>query len=356
MILNVLSHTNYRDLCKYCDGVVPNCHCEFFKTLNGRNFPLTEDIKNKLAEIEKFDTYCNRSLTSKWLKTLKKLKTLVKYRWHSNIGGNTNWNSKIPGKNQNQVQLISMSFCPNISYIPPENFSTRFNNNIIVFLILTNGLFREARNNIFESLLGVYCPNRLRNTKFIDYEGTTYRKLQKSLAREKMLTQEEQERKKMVYNPCNKHVFWAIRPFNFDKEYSYLMFCNKALERQEPWRKYHSGVQKFPRRHIIRRWLNRKWEWETIIDYIFSELSAELNNIDTVRRAQPSIYVGAEVKNVDNITFSQVNNTAGNISLGNTLSTKADILQEAFEKLVYICNTDIQSEIKPLNTVTVRTV
>lgn len=356
MILNILSHNNYKDSCKYCDGVVPNCHCEFFKRLNKANLPFTDTINNKLLEIEECNGDGNGPITSKWLTALKKIKSSFRHKWHNNFG-----NKAIPPNNssdqyQSEAQLTVRSLCPTIRSVPLENFSTRIYNNLIIFLILTNGLCKETSKNIFERLLGIYCPNSLRNTKFIDYDGTTYKKLQKSLAREKMLTQEEQKKRKLIYNPCNKHVFWALRPINFDREYSYLMFCNKALERQGPWKNYHSGVRKFPRRHLIRRWLNRKWEWETIIDYIFSELSTEQNEIRTVTRKPQLRCMGEKMKKVNTKSFSQAIDMEENVTLGNTLSTNAEILQDAFEKLVYICNTDIQPQIKPPNNVTVRTI
>ncbi|KAG0658390.1 hypothetical protein C6P45_002201 [Maudiozyma exigua] len=328
MILNVLSHTKIRTSCKYCDGVVLNCHCEFFKTLNENNIPLAGGTKNKLLHFEKLGTYTD------WFSTIKISEEQRFLKKSDNKRRNGTSGSKNGRKNQkkrhgvNELELTHVSRYPQVA-VPLENVLTRLNNNMIVFLILTDGLLREVRNNVFENLLGSYCPNRLRNRKFIDYNGTTYRKLQKSLAREKMLTQEEQQRQKLIYNPSNKHVFWALRPFNFDKEYSYLMFCNKALERKEPWRKYHDGLQKFPRRHLIRKWLNRKWEWETIIDYIFSELSPESNEISTVSGSFILAGTRQKVEKVNVTTFSEV---VADDENGNTLTTTADVLQGAFEK------------------------
>lgn len=278
MVVILLSHSNSDLLfvreheCQYCYGAVEKCNCEIFKRINDGRIPYNTDIDEWIDQFNEKNTsiFDNlRYIIDKFCyKTLPSLVVQRKIRRPQDFIIETPVHHSKFNNHFAETVVVDIN--------KDSGTRSRRNSDIYKTLLLnisqTINNIIKTRNNLCEGLLGDYCPVHLRNTTIIDYDGCSYKKLQKALAKEKMLEQEGGTITKIVYNPTNKYIFWLFRPFNFDNDYSYSMFCEKALERRTPWIKYHQGCDRVQRKHFLRRWLNRKWQWETIIDYIFDEL------------------------------------------------------------------------------------
>ncbi|SMN17664.1 similar to Kazachstania africana KAFR_0C03150 hypothetical protein [Maudiozyma saulgeensis] len=362
MLLNILSHSDTNNLyintseCRYCDGIVLDCHCLFFKGLNDGSISFNEDVKRKLLQLESQIQNDSKSFRRLIRIKLKHLISSAKIKWEHIRDREPNNHNKM--ENKKFYRTNKLSNCIFAESFPYESILTHCTNKLNLQLLITfskYNTFIELRNDLIEKLFGSYCPVHFRNNKFIDYNGQSYRKLQKALARTKMLRQEEQLKEKRMYNPSNRHVPWIIRPFNFDREYSYSMFCNMALEHDDPWIRYHEGIKKVPRKHVIRRWQNKRWQWETIIDYIFNELSPHQYLLEDI--LHPEIH--SELLNsmgTPGTEFQEQRNPRREENNEHTNPIDDGILEEAFQKLLYICNTDIPKEAKTLNNFSVRTI
>ena len=361
-LIHLLNRVCYKhtEKCPYCDSCVNNCHCDIWKAINEGRIDFNEDIAKILMGpvAIKQKRFHIRSCFKKLLKFEKPPSFIT------HVSPQVRATNELVTSPQMSTDTQRVHESPNIKqsqqYI---NIPKSLKYNILKGCIVTKLLkerIRSDRNRKTHSILGDYCPVHLRNEKYVDYEGEQYKVTQECLAQNKLLEQEGQEKPRYVHNPSNNHVFWLIRPFNFDKDYRYSMICEKALQHREPWTCYHKGIQCAPRKHILRRWLNRKWEWETIIDYIFRELGPGVERPIQETPMPPTICpresleendISDDLEYVVQSIYHEPNYDLDNenVSLGRKLY--------AFERLVSICDfSSLLNDIEHLDTQSVITI
>lgn len=325
--------------CQYCDGCIKDCHCEVFKGINDGLVMFDGDIDELIPGDNRKGSGQSHGEVG-WRRLFRR-KTLCNSRNDPVCETElTSTQVTLPTRRSRAPQpsagiLLDRGqtgeyFCIGNSF----KYHT-FKGYLIVKLLRER--FISDRNRKVHSILGDYCPVRFRNEKYVDYEGEQYKVTQECLAQDKLLEQEGREKPKYVHNPSNGHVFWLIRPFNFDKDYRYSMFCEKALQRRDPWTCYHQGIQSAPRKHLLRKWLNRKWEWETIIDYIFKELGPESELL--VQNPPGEGVIEQLTSAPEHDTSGSVGSRVARICDGTNSEHRSLTLKlHAFEKLVSICD------------------
>ncbi|CCF57307.1 hypothetical protein KAFR_0C03150 [Kazachstania africana CBS 2517] len=215
----------------------------------------------------------------------------------------------------------------------------------------------DKKKNLFEKMFGEYCPIFLRTSKkYYNYDSIEHKRLQIELAVRKFLEQDGKFFPKRVYNPGNKEIHWLVRPFHWENEIQYDDIVSEAIDSDGEWKPRHSGIQIAPRKHFFRAWLNRKWEWDIVRDFIFQDLAPRPLNEETEiyhdatehlpNRSQEN---DQHNKSINEMTESELLHILDAEDFGEFNSRNSSLIEDVFNSLISICKSPKKAKTKPLN-------
>lgn len=357
-------YSSNRKSCPYCSDTVQNCLCDLFKRINDGRLQYNAALRDSVLKI-----ISNRSIEPSQNKASVIILQDFQLETESCASSTTAVNSPdLVSKEREEfpAEILGETFNTGGILTEPANIQ---NEEISVELGIPatvpkgNGgkvKCRTVSKGWCERLFGDYCPVWLRKIKVIDYSSEEYRKTQTTLAVGKHIEQDGKFIQKLVYRPDNRRVRWYLRPFNIQRDYSYSAICEMASNSTRPRKPYHSGIQRAPRKHLIRRWLNWRWEWETIIDFIYEDfgyIEGE-NNMDLLEGVHrdeviPQIIEDYSVKKPELQSYlsSEYTNDTVTEDYGRFNSRGSSLIEEVFGGLIAVCNgehTQLVSRIKNL--------
>ena len=350
--------------CPYCSGTVQNCLCDLFKRINDGRLQYNAALKESILKI-----ISNRSMEPSQNKASIIVLQEFQLETESCASSTTAVNSPdLVSKERGELPVEVVGETSNVVEIlaePADVQNEEISAESGISAAVPKGKKGKVKSKTVskgwcERLLGDYCPVWLRKIKVIDYNSVEYRRVQTALAVSKHMEQDGKFIQKLVYRPDNRRVRWYLRPFNIQRDNSYSAICEMASNSRKPRRPYHSGIQQAPRKHLVRQWLNWRWEWETIIDFIYEDfgyIEGE-NNMDLLEGVHREEMTPRAIKEysvekpeLQGYLNPEYANDTTIEDYGRFNSRGSSLIEEVFGGLIAICNgehTQLVSHIKNL--------